>query len=82
MQSILINKQGRPLTAFHDGDLDIKGMFPCSYNCYVVFDSKEDAERKKQYMRESINKSKERIGAEMIEKMHKFINNLTIKEIN
>ena len=74
----LINKQGRPLSAFHSGDIEIKGTFPCSHSSWISFETEERAKDYKKTMLYEIEKGRERRGEENYKKAIKFINNLRI----
>lgn len=74
----LITVQGIPLTGFHsNGGWELDDVFPCDRNSYEVYESRDRAEQRIQFMLQESEKQRDRWG-EWTEVAKKFISTLTI----
>jgi hypothetical protein len=73
-----MNKSGNFLSAFHSGDMEVKGMFPCSKNSWIIFETKQKALDYKNYMVSEVLARQSKFDFELMTKMVDFINKLKI----
>lgn len=75
----IVNRRRAPLTAFHqNGGWEIRDVFPCSHNNYIVFDGINEANEYIEYILEKCKEQRPRWG-DWTDKALKFANSLRIE---
>jgi len=75
----IVNKRGTPLTAFHsNGGWEIRDVFPCSHNNYMIFNGTDEANKKIKYIIQKCEDQRSRWG-DWTDKALKYANSLSIE---